>query len=96
MAEHGATETTTKPGRVALWCLPRSTSTLLAKCLSAIDGIEVHLDVYSYASSCKGFYKTSTGRELPDGLVGNEAVYEEAIDIWEKNVGTKLIPRKMS
>ncbi|XP_054772315.1 uncharacterized protein LOC129280302 [Lytechinus pictus] len=96
MADQGMA-TTTKPGRIGLWCVPRSTSTLLAKCLSAIEGIEVHLDVYSYASTFRGLYKTSTGKELPSDLNGNESVYEEANDVWEKNVGNRdLIPRKTS
>ncbi|XP_003729342.1 uncharacterized protein LOC100890468 [Strongylocentrotus purpuratus] len=85
-----------QPTRVGLWCVPRSTSTVLTKCLSAIDGMEVYLELYSYASLLRGYYSTSTGRQLPCDIVGNEAVYAEANDIWEKNVGYRMLPRWMS
>ncbi|XP_041461399.1 uncharacterized protein LOC121412689 [Lytechinus variegatus] len=85
-----------RPIRVGLWCVPRSTSTVLTKCLSAIDGMDVYLEIYSYAALLRGYYSTSTGRQLPLDIVGNEAVYEEANDIWEKNVGYRMSSRWMS
>ena len=82
--------------KVALWSSPRSCSTVLTKCLSAIDGLEVFLELYSNAATFRGTMKTLTGRELPLDLVGNEEVFEEANALWEKTVGYRYFPRRMS
>ena len=83
------------PVKVALWCVPRSASTSFAKCICGIPDIEVHLEPYAYATTARNVF-VAAGGVLPAEYVGNEAMYEQANDAWEKNTGGRLFPRKMS
>ena len=73
----------TSPGekavKVALWSSPRSCSTVLTKCLSAIGGIEVFLELFSYAAIFRCTTRSLTGREQPRDVAfcGWYAVIEE-------------------
>ncbi|XP_063956430.1 uncharacterized protein LOC135154298 [Lytechinus pictus] len=85
-----------KQVKVALWGVPRTMSTVFAKCMSAIDEMEVYMELYSYSKTASGMLKSATGRELPRGLEGNEAVYAEAITAFVKEFNGILIPRRIS
>ncbi|XP_054768972.2 uncharacterized protein LOC129276610 [Lytechinus pictus] len=88
--------------KVSLWCVPRSLSTVLTKCLGAIDGMEVYFELFSYVElTSKMFESAMMGRKLPFKLVGNEKDYERMIEIWNANpmmvsADRKLIPRRIS
>ena len=85
-----------KQVKVALWCVPRSMSTVLTKCISAIDDMEVYFELYSYAASIGNLFESSTGRKLSLKLDGNEADYEKAIELAKKETNTTMIPRRIS
>ncbi|XP_003723485.2 uncharacterized protein LOC100889781 [Strongylocentrotus purpuratus] len=82
--------------KVALWCVPRSMSTVFAKCMSAIDEMEVYLELYSYSASVSGVFHSATGRVLPKKLAGNETVYEEALAVWKQETDSILNPKRIS
>ncbi|XP_063959222.1 uncharacterized protein LOC135154912 [Lytechinus pictus] len=82
--------------KVALWCIPRSRSTVLTKCLSAIEDIDIYFELYSVAALVGGCFETATGRKLPLKLDGNETAYEEAKDVWFKTTNMKIYPRRVS
>ena len=82
--------------KVAIWNVPRTASTVLTKCLSAIDGIEVFFELYTSSSIFRNYFLETTGRELPMDLTGNEALYDEAKTLCEEKYNLTLTPRKMS
>ncbi|XP_054755471.2 uncharacterized protein LOC129261432 [Lytechinus pictus] len=85
-----------KQVKVALWGVPRTMSTVFAKCMSTIDEMEVYLELYSYSKTASGILKSATGRELPRNLDGNEAVYAEAITVFTKAFSGILMPKRIS
>nr|XP_054752540.1 uncharacterized protein LOC129258265 [Lytechinus pictus] len=85
-----------KQVKVALWGVPRTMSTVFTKCISAIDGIEVYLELYSYSKTANGIFKSATGRDLPKKLEGNEAVYAEVVEVFKKETNSTLIPKRIS
>ncbi|XP_041483802.1 uncharacterized protein LOC121430554 [Lytechinus variegatus] len=85
-----------KQVKVALWGVPRTMSTVFAKCMSAIEEMEVYLELYSYSKTASGMFESATGRELPRKLDGNEAVYAEALEVFKSETNGILVPRRIS
>ncbi|XP_071488749.1 uncharacterized protein [Diadema antillarum] len=67
--------------RVIMWCVPRSVSTAMTKCMSFVDGAEVWLEPYVVSKIAKDFrelYYTDF-EQLPIDIDGNEEVYLDAV-----------------
>ncbi|XP_071486355.1 uncharacterized protein [Diadema antillarum] len=79
-----------KGTRVFLWCIPRSVSTALTKCLSFIDGMEVWLAPYLYCKLTMVELKHATGRDIPMELDGNEEIFGTATELIRRLLGTNV------
>ena len=84
------------PVRVALWCVPRTTSTVLTKCLCGIEDITVFFEQYTYNACFRSVYKTSMDQNLPAKLEGNEKAYQEALALWKSIHGYGLPIEKLT
>ena len=83
--------------KVVLWNVSRSASTALLKSLSKIEGMKVFAEFYTCAAVLKTYFRKMTGRILPPELPGNEAVYDEANDLWQKRFGgERFMPRNVA
>ena len=89
-------ETNAEPVRVALWCVPRSTSTIFSKCLCGVEDIIVFSELYTYAASCRSIFAATTGQDIPAELDGNDKLYEEANALWEKTTGSRISTERLS
>ena len=66
--------------RVIIWCVPRSISTALTKCLSFIDGMQVWFAPYVYCRVARLNLKQQLGLDLPYEYQGNEEIYKRMVD----------------
>ncbi|XP_071498151.1 uncharacterized protein [Diadema antillarum] len=76
--------------RLIVWCMPRTISTALAKCLSAIEGLEVWFEPFCYSETAANVYKQAVGRDLPKVYDGNEEAIASAAEILSNIVGSKI------
>ncbi|XP_071489701.1 uncharacterized protein [Diadema antillarum] len=79
---------TTEDGRarVIMWCVPRSVSTAMTKCMSFVDGAEVWLEPYVISRFARELYKSDP---LPLDIAGNEEVYLDAAKSLNLGVDTQ-------
>ena len=70
--------------RTFLWCVPRSTSTALTKCLSFIEGIEVWFEPFCYCHLAKRETTNQLHVELPPDYHGNEEIFRKAADFMNE------------
>ncbi|XP_072174654.1 uncharacterized protein [Diadema setosum] len=73
-----------RSGRAIVWCVPRSRSSILAKCMTGLPGNSVWLAHFSASEWLSSVYAEHTGKVLPDCYAGNEAVYVEAAAVMTK------------
>ncbi|XP_063965055.1 uncharacterized protein LOC135156456 [Lytechinus pictus] len=86
-----------KQVKVNLWCVPRSLSTVLTKCLSVIDGTEVYFELFSHADAASNMFESVVGRRLPSQLEGNEKDYDQMSELFNAmSIGRKIIQRRAS
>nr|XP_054767197.1 uncharacterized protein LOC129274410 [Lytechinus pictus] len=86
-----------KQVKVSLWCVPRSLSTVLTKCLSVIDGMEVYFELFSHADTASNVFESVVGRRLPFQLDGNEKDYDKMSELFNAmSIGRKIIQRRAS
>ncbi|XP_071509489.1 uncharacterized protein [Diadema antillarum] len=66
--------------RVIMWCVPRSVSTAMTKCMSFVDGAEIWLESYVISRMAREFRKlyNSDSDSLPAEFDGNEEAYLDA------------------
>nr|XP_054771341.1 uncharacterized protein LOC129279274 [Lytechinus pictus] len=73
--------------RLFLWVVPRTVSTALTKCLSAIDGMKVWFECFTTCSTARKQYQLVTGENLPMEYKGNEEKARHAADILQPLLG---------
>ncbi|XP_071489743.1 uncharacterized protein [Diadema antillarum] len=61
--------------RIIMWCVPRSVSTAMTKCMSFVDGAEIWLEPYVFSRMARELYHSDP---LPLEIDGNEEVYLDA------------------
>ena len=88
-----------KRGCIILWCVPRTTSTAFLKCLSAIEGIEIWFEPYSFC--CKAietriWATLSLLNPIRWNTVGSEAVFEKAAQSVTKYTGYDIEPSRLA
>eukprot|EP00057_Strongylocentrotus_purpuratus_P011233 XP_011665707.1 PREDICTED: uncharacterized protein LOC105438976 [Strongylocentrotus purpuratus] len=66
--------------RTIIWCVPRSVSTALTKCLSFIEGIQVWFEPYIYCRYARVITKQQLDHDLPAEYEGNEEIYKRMAD----------------
>ncbi|XP_072022111.1 uncharacterized protein [Amphiura filiformis] len=79
-----------KPVRVMLWGLPRSLTTVLAKCLSYVDGIYVINEAFASAMTT-GPEKEIQNAQGLESFMGNAATIADAnveVQCWEDSICT--------
>ncbi|XP_003729370.2 uncharacterized protein LOC100890253 [Strongylocentrotus purpuratus] len=81
--------------RVIVWSLPRTISTVLTKCVSFVDGINVHLEPYGYAHASWLGLQGFSHQELPVTYEGNEALFEQAAQIMGEFTKSKVDPKRL-
>lgn len=82
--------------RVIVWSLPRTISTVLTKCVSFVDGINVHLEPYGYAHASWLGLRGLAQQELPVTYEGNEALFEQAAQIMGAFTKSKVDSKRLS
>ena len=82
--------------RTMLWCVPRSGSTALTKCLSFIDGIEVWFEPYNNCRSIKEYARQKLNLHLPPDYCGNEEKFRQAADAFDELCRCKSNPEYFS
>ena len=66
--------------RTILWCIPRSVSTALMKCLSFIEDNEVWSEPYSFCYAAKVEYRRAMNADIPIDYEGNEEAFQKAAE----------------
>nr|XP_054771364.1 uncharacterized protein LOC129279294 [Lytechinus pictus] len=89
------TDFESKPVRLFLWVVPRTISTALCKCLSAIDGMEVWFECFVPCNIARKEYLLTTGEEIPMDYEGNEERAQEAATKLERLAGSKVDPERI-
>ncbi|XP_011682193.1 uncharacterized protein LOC105446718 [Strongylocentrotus purpuratus] len=79
-----------KPVRLYVSVIPRTISTAFTKCLSAIEGMEVWFECFTYCSHTAREYKLATGEDMPMEYEGNEKQVQQAVTVYERLAGCKL------
>nr|XP_054751565.1 uncharacterized protein LOC129257298 [Lytechinus pictus] len=83
--------------RTIIWCVPRTVSTALLKCLSFIEDIEVWLEPFGNCRSTQVHVKQMYGFELPNKYEGSEEMFKDVADkIREFGLGTITKPEYLS
>ncbi|XP_011665164.2 uncharacterized protein LOC105438707 [Strongylocentrotus purpuratus] len=83
--------------RTIIWCVPRSVSTALTKCLSFIEGIQVWLEPYSYCRTTRVIIKQQLDLDVPAEYEGNEEIYKRMTDHFrETGQGNTTIHENLS
>eukprot|EP00057_Strongylocentrotus_purpuratus_P009571 XP_011664045.1 PREDICTED: uncharacterized protein LOC105438211 [Strongylocentrotus purpuratus] len=78
--------------RTILWCVPRSVSTALARCLSAIEDNQIWFEPFCYCYFAQVEFERITGRKLPKDIRGNEQTFLEASGILQKLTRSNFRP----
>ena len=81
--------------KVAVWCIPRSTSTIFAKCMCGVEGIVVFSELFSWAAATRGVFFNKTGKSLPDEVQGYEDIFEESVGVLQKTLQAKVSPERL-
>ncbi|XP_071498619.1 uncharacterized protein [Diadema antillarum] len=89
-------ESTDSGARVILWCVPRTISSALAKCLGAIEGTEIHFEPYTYSYLAGRSYKAVSGDEIPKVYEGNEEALDKAAQIIASEAQTDVDPKRLA
>ena len=82
--------------RTIMWCVPRSGSTALTKCLSFIDGIEVWMEPYAYCRNATVVARERINLELPRAYEGNEEAFRKVADLFDEICHCKSKPEHLS
>ena len=84
--------------RVILWCVPRTISTALTKCLSHIDGMETWFEPFYFSYFAKARYDADCEDDLPMEYEANEERAVKAAQTAEVFTieGTKLKPDRIT
>ena len=82
--------------RNILWCVPRSGSTALTKCLSFIDGIETWFEPFCYCQYIMDVVQERLNLSLPHGYEGNEDIFRRAADVFDEICQCKSRPEHLS
>ncbi|XP_072166451.1 uncharacterized protein [Diadema setosum] len=91
-----AGESTDNGTRVIMWCVPRSVSTALTKCLSAIQGMEIHFEPYAYSYVAKRSYKVFSGCDIPKVYEGNEEAFDKTARIVSADFDSYVDPKRLA
>nr|XP_054750048.1 uncharacterized protein LOC129255744 [Lytechinus pictus] len=83
------------PVRILAWAVPRTISTAFIKCLSSVDGMEVWFELFTGASFVRNEYEQQTGHEMPMEFEGNGEQVLEATKLFERFIGTRLVPERV-
>ena len=75
--------------RTFLWCVPRSGSTALTKCLTAIEGMNVWFEPFISCVEAKMIMHTKGQIDVPLVYEGNEEIFERAVAFFEAAVRLK-------
>ncbi|XP_071477857.1 uncharacterized protein [Diadema antillarum] len=67
--------------RTFLWCVPRSISSALTKCLTATKDLEVWFEPFFFCFVARLDAKKRLGVDLPRSYHGNEDVFQEVADL---------------
>ncbi|XP_063951913.1 uncharacterized protein LOC129280600 [Lytechinus pictus] len=81
--------------RLFLWVVPRTISTALTKCLSAIEGMEVWFECFVACSAVRKQYQLATGEDIPMTYEGNEEKAQQAATIFKPFVGCEIEPSRI-
>ena len=82
--------------RTILWCVPRSVSTALMKCLSFISDTEVWFEPYSMCYGARLEYRRTMNTDLPMEYDGNEKDFQRAAESVGAVVQTKFEPDRIA
>ncbi|XP_072171121.1 uncharacterized protein [Diadema setosum] len=82
--------------RTILWCVPRSASTSLTKCLSSIEECEIWLEPYCFSHIAMMEYAHHFGGKLPTDREGNEEVCQKVADKLTEIAMTRYNPDYIS
>ena len=82
--------------RTFLWCVPRSSSTALMKCLSFVDDLEAWFEPYLFAHVAARHYKRTTNSDLPREYHGHEDAYRIAAECLGREIRCELEPSRLS
>ncbi|XP_054753256.2 uncharacterized protein LOC129259014 [Lytechinus pictus] len=82
--------------RTILWCVPRSCSTALTKCLSFCKETEVWFEPYTYCKATTDTVREVLGLHLPHRYKGNEEKFRQAGDLFDKICHCKVRPEYLS
>ncbi|XP_072171348.1 uncharacterized protein [Diadema setosum] len=66
--------------RTIMWCVPRTISSAVTKCFSAIEGIEVWFEPYFYCLVTETTMARDRNLTIPKEYEGNEDLYQQAAD----------------
>ena len=93
-----ADDVSKKRSRIILWCVPRTTSTAFLKCLSAIEGMEIWFEPYSFCCKARDTYlgHSQSTESYPVEYSGNEAVFENAAQSVTKYTGYDIDPSRLA
>ena len=70
-----------KPRRLLLWCVPRSCSTALAKCLSHVHpDTQVWIEPYNLSRTATILAKRDMDVDLPKDYGGNETLFDSVVE----------------
>nr|XP_054762264.1 uncharacterized protein LOC129268791 [Lytechinus pictus] len=73
---------------VILWCYPRTLSTVLTKCLSFIEDIEVWFEPFTYCDIPNILYRAETGKDLPPEYTAeNAGEFAAAVRLFVEQLG---------
>ena len=82
--------------RTIMWCVPRSGSTALTKCLSFIDGIEVWFEPYAFCRLASDLARERINLEMPRAYEGNEEAFQKVADVFDEVCQCKSKPEHFS
>ncbi|XP_071494404.1 uncharacterized protein [Diadema antillarum] len=91
-----AGESTDSGTRVIMWCVPRSVSSALTKCLSAIQGTEIYFEPYTVSYQANRSYKRFSGGDIPKVYEGNEEAFDTAARIVSADTGSYMDPKRLA
>ncbi|XP_071483415.1 uncharacterized protein [Diadema antillarum] len=89
-------ETSKGGSRVIMWCVPRTISSALTKCLSAVQDLEVHFEPYQYCFAAAAAHKASCGEDIPMMYEGNEEALAEAAQFVSTAAGSRVEPKRLA
>ena len=82
--------------RTFLWCTPRSCSTVLTKCLSGVEALQVWFEPYCFCNWAHAEWERRYGRPLPAEYEGNEVAYRELAAMYSSCRPGRYNPESLS